>query len=299
MARRVGTALLVAGLLFSCKRGPPPGHITQKNVEKDIRRAERGMAEGRFDDALASVEKAEKNLAKVERLTRKMGLIWRRAKRSRTKLGSLREEIAARKEGAARLAEEEKRRVEEAAANYLTKDEEKPEPEKKEERDGYVDRDLDTTARFAAKKRAVEAPEPEEEEPLEDKSVIPRDLKPGEPVTVVKVEVKGKYLLCYVVFYNPGTSAYLASLSVDFLNKAGKKVTWNRMTYRAEGFKPNWSNLYESKGVGVAANELVVGEKRKVGLVGIGDSGRARDVKKAKVTVMTTDGREYTGKGPK
>lgn len=298
MPRLARVAVLAAGFLLSCQQGPPRGHVTQRNVERAIKKAQMLLVEGKFDEAVAAVERAQKNLSKVERIVSRRGSLWRRVKKSGARLKGLRKEIAWGKEEAARTAEEEKKRLEAAAAAYVLK-EEAPEP-KKEKRDTYVDRDVTASRRFAARKRADEAPAVEEEEkPPEEKSVIPKDIKPEEPVTVVRVETKDKYLLCYVVFYNPDSAAYLASLSVDFLDKTGNVVTFNRKTYRAEGFEPNSSNIYESKGVGVAASELMVGEKKKVGLVGVGDSNSARNVRKVKVTVITTDGRTYTGRGRK
>ncbi len=299
MLRRIPAALVATGLLFSCEQGPPPGHVTQQRVKRDIDEARKFVDEGKLGEALAVLERAEKGLEKVARLTRKMGPVWRNAKKARARLDGLKKGIFESQEAAAREAAG-KKRAEEEAAKYVARGEEKPKPKKEEKVDRYVDRDVEAGTRFAARERADEKPAAQDKpRPPAEKPAIPKDIKPEEPVTVVKLEAKGKHLLCYVVFANPGNTAYLASLSVDFLDKKGKTVTYNRMTYRFDGFKPNWSNIYESKGAGVAANELIVRERKKVNLVGVGDDPRANLVKKVRVTVTTADGHTYTGKGPK
>ncbi len=124
-------------------------------------------------------------------------------------------------------------------------------------------------------------------------------LKFSLPVTVWKIESKGKSIVVYLVLLSKNTDAQVASVTGKLLDEDGKTVARIMAAYLGKDFKPNWDDIYSSFGKAITPEAAIVAEADKpLFLVAVSDSSKAKKAKTAKMTVTTMGGRTLRGTGP-
>jgi len=138
-----------------------------------------------------------------------------------------------------------------------------------------------------AKKRPAPAPAAEE---------LDLQLLPG-PVEFEQIKSEGEGVVCWFTFKNPGNPRTVAAINVEFRDGSGELVCHNTLVFLARGFQPRWSRIMASAGTPVMVGTLAVGAEGAVRLVAVGSDARATEVVRAHITITTTDGEEFSGRG--
>jgi hypothetical protein len=180
------------------------------------------------------------------------------------------------------------------------------EPETTAERASGPDADVDGWGgRLGGGRERTEgdvADEPEVEEGTPAETGRPETLEMSEEetreVVIQKVLHDKKGVIAYFTFFNR-TEEYLwlASVTGEFRNAAGRKHSNILGGYKAEGFKPDWEAITDSKGKWVAVGEVGVPAKTPVQLVAIAEK-KVGDPEKVMVEVRTMDNRVFRAMGP-
>lgn len=119
------------------------------------------------------------------------------------------------------------------------------------------------------------------------------------PVTVRKIESKGKSVVVYLVFLSKNTSSQVASVTGEVFDGEGKVIARIMAAYLGKDFKPNWDDIYSSAGKAVTPEAGIVADAdRPLFLVGVSDSPNAKKAKTALMAVTTMAGRHLRGRGP-
>lgn len=118
------------------------------------------------------------------------------------------------------------------------------------------------------------------------------------PVTVQRVDAKGRFVVVYLVFLSKGSTVQVGSVTGNVLDAKGNTIASTMGAYLAVDFKPNWDDIYESQGKWITPESGVKAEADKpLFLAAVGHSPKAKQAKSAKMTV-TTPGGHFRGRGP-
>ena len=145
--------------------------------------------------------------------------------------------------------------------------------------------------------------EPEKDKPKTSGMEKPPDrlqIDENTPAIVIRKRpvTKGKGVALYFTFVNKNPGTQIGSVTGEFIRENGKVAAPIISTFKAEGFRPDWDSIFDSKGEAVTAGQVWVGQMEGIQLVCICEKPQVGDVTSAKIVVTTLDGRTVRGKGP-
>lgn len=122
----------------------------------------------------------------------------------------------------------------------------------------------------------------------------PKNIKPTTPNVVIgRSEKKGKFWIVYFWFVNKKEVTRVGKAEAQVRDENHKLKARSAAFYRADDFKPNWKDIYESQGQQLWADAVQIQQNQAINLVCIGEHDKPREIKKVSVEVYTADGQEY------
>ena len=116
------------------------------------------------------------------------------------------------------------------------------------------------------------------------------------PLQTVKVCRKGNAVVVYMLLVNKGDKPFrVGSVTGDLLDGGTNFVDRVGMAFEANGFKPNWENIFDSGGTAVTAESLVVDAKSKKMIALVAQHKDAARISKVRLKIPTNTGEFFDG----
>ena len=327
MSRRGPTTILLAlvvAILAGCGSSPPPARSASNEIsdaERAIDSAKQWERKGELDLALGEYNRAKDIISKGKAFAEgtelaKLNNMEDDVRSARMKLEMAKLTIAAtpKKEEKAPVA------VKTEDPDEKKKKEDEAEKKKKDAKVAAAQADIKKIAELTAattppaKKAQADEPEPppepkgakagtkgDEKVADPDAGAIKKSAGPfpalsekSPPIQVCKLEIKGKFALCYFQLFNAGEAGKRIMSASVFFKDGNNSPLINPLAapvYPFDGFRDKVANLID----GQMINALSLGSQQVTGgdglrLVGVGESERAKDIKSVAVKVVYADG---------
>lgn len=140
-------------------------------------------------------------------------------------------------------------------------------------------------------KKPVKKPKPAFDPTAKPKMPRVKIKEDTEPLQVVKVCKQGPMAVVYLLIINKTDKPFrVGSVTGDFLDSQTNFVDRVSMCYEFKGFKPNWKEIFSSKGTAITAESLVVDAKSAKMIALVSQHKDARRIAKLRVRIPTSDG---------
>jgi hypothetical protein len=146
----------------------------------------------------------------------------------------------------------------------------------------------------------IEEVEDEEKRRADDKGSQPaRKAAYKEGVTVQKVVHKDNFIVVHVAYMSSMAGERVASVTGEVFDSKGNNISYIMGAYLADGFEPNWEDIYSSRGTYITPERAVTAqEDLPLFIVGVSDSKNAKAARTARMDIATGGGRIIKGHGP-